>query len=59
MSQKLLYMRMNVWDMSMTHLALRERYTNMIADAISYIYKVDFLETYFGALREKDETIND
>lgn len=45
--------------MSMTHLALRKRYTNMIADAISYIYKVDFLETYFGALREKDETIND
>lgn len=43
-------MKMIVRDMSVTRLALRERYTNMIADAISYMYEVDFLETCFGAL---------
>lgn len=43
-------MKVIVWDVSVTRLALRESYTNMIADAISYLYEVDFLETCFGAL---------
>lgn len=50
MSQNPLYMKMNVLDMSVTCLPWRERYTSMIADAVSYIYEVGFPETCFWAL---------
>lgn len=34
----------------MTCLPLRERLTDVIADAISYMYEVGFPETRFGSL---------